>query len=239
MFQNHFYTFGGKIFHQVQGGPIGLRGTCAIARVIMQLFDDKWGRRLENLGIRAWLRIRYVDDTRAILQPIKAGWRWVDGSLKYSKRWESEDMDIPGVKRTMDVILGTMSGIEQYLEFTGETGLDFEGGWLPTLDTSLMVGKDNKVLYKFFEKETATNKTVQRDSAMEKNTKLQIIAQDLVRRLLNTMESLGSQERMKVVDGYAQKLLNSGYEMEQVRKILVSGIKGYENRSGTTKKDGR
>ena len=41
MFKKHYYTFGGKIFHQSGGGPIGLRGTCAVARIIMQIFDKK------------------------------------------------------------------------------------------------------------------------------------------------------------------------------------------------------
>ena len=31
MFAHHYYTFGGKVFHQKDGGPIGLRGTCSIA----------------------------------------------------------------------------------------------------------------------------------------------------------------------------------------------------------------
>ena len=35
MFKNHLYTFGGKIFKQKKGGQIGLRGTCAIARLTM------------------------------------------------------------------------------------------------------------------------------------------------------------------------------------------------------------
>ena len=41
MFSHHFYKFGGDTYHQAQGGPIGLRGTCAIAKLVMQLFDQK------------------------------------------------------------------------------------------------------------------------------------------------------------------------------------------------------
>ena len=41
MFSNHFYGFGGLKFRQMEGGPIGLRGTCTIARLIMQIFDKK------------------------------------------------------------------------------------------------------------------------------------------------------------------------------------------------------
>ena len=31
MFLKHYYCFGGKMFNQMGGGPIGLRGTCAVA----------------------------------------------------------------------------------------------------------------------------------------------------------------------------------------------------------------
>ena len=238
MFQNHFYTFGGEVFHQRQGGPIGLRGTCAIARVVMQLFDDKWGRKLHDLGLKTFLRMRYVDDTRVFMPPRRPGWRWTGGSLKYRKTWELEDQGTTGEERTVRIMMETMKGIEEYLEFTSESGLDFEDGWIPTLDASLKVGEDNVVKYRYFEKSTTTNKTVQKTSAMEENAKMKIIAQDLVRRLTNTKESLGYKEKCKVVDMYAKKLLNSGYGLEQVKKTLVSGIKGYENKKLRCKKEG-
>ena len=81
MFKNHFYKFGGRMYHQAKGGPIGLRGTCAVARIVMQLFDVKWGKVLQRLGITTWLNFRYVDDSRSLLPPIKPGWRWTDGGL--------------------------------------------------------------------------------------------------------------------------------------------------------------
>ena len=238
MFNNHYYQFGGKTFHQAQGGPIGLRGTCAIARVVMQLFDAKWKRRLHDLGLSTWLIARYVDDSRAILQPIRPGWRWVEDDLKYTMRWEEEDRAIPGDVRTRDILVKTMTGIESYLEFTAETESDFQDGWLPTLDTSWRVGDNNQVLYRHYEKETATNQTIQKTSAMGENVKVQILAQDLVRRLCNSMETLGSMEKARVVDGYAQKLLNSGYEENQVRRIVTSGIKGYEGKRLRHEKEG-
>ena len=238
MFENHFYEFGGKKFHQAQGGPIGLRGTCAIARVILQLFDIKWKDRLREIKIITWLIMRYVDDSRAILPPIKAGWRWVENSLKYSKRWEREDSEKSGEARTKEIIAETMAGIEDYLQFTAESGEEFPGGWLPTLDTSLKVDKNNQVRYRFYEKETAVKSTVQKESAMEENVKMQILAQDLVRRLNNSSEELGKKEKARVVDTYAQKLLNSGYDVLQVRKILINGIKGFENRKLRYTKNG-
>ena len=53
---------------------------------------------------------------------------------------------------------------------------------------------------------------------------------DLTRRLLNTSESLGMNAKVKVVDMYSQKLTNSGYRVDQVKRIVINGIKGYEKR---------
>ena len=72
-----------------------------------------------------------------------------------------------------------IKGIEAYLEFTMETGED-EG-----LDTCLHMAEDNTVQYKFYEKPTCSSKTVQAKTAMNENSKIQIVSNDLVRRLMN------------------------------------------------------
>ena len=66
-----------------------------------------------------------------------------------------------GEARTRDILGSTMGNIESYLEFTVESGEQFEEGWLPTLDTSIKVNKDNKMEFKFYEKGTTKNNTVQ------------------------------------------------------------------------------
>ena len=118
----------------------------------------------------------------------------------YSGRWEIEDQETTGETRTREVILKSMSGIEDYLEFTVESAMDFKEDWLPTLDTSLKISKDNIIMYRFFEKTTTSSMTVQVNTAMEENSKMMIVAQDLVRRLLNSKESLGAGERVRVVE---------------------------------------
>ena len=40
-FRTHMYTFGGKMYRQLKGGPIGPRCTCALARCVMNVFDRK------------------------------------------------------------------------------------------------------------------------------------------------------------------------------------------------------
>ena len=75
----------------------------------------------------------------------------------FCKRWEQEDFELSPIERTKRAIHGTMIDLENFLTFTMETGEEFEGGWLPTLDTKLRVEKNNKVLYTHYEKPMASN----------------------------------------------------------------------------------
>ena len=70
MFRKHYYSFGGKKFNQKRGGPIGLRGTCAVARLIMQIFDGKWEAILRKVGLTVHMMARYMDDCRTFLPPV-------------------------------------------------------------------------------------------------------------------------------------------------------------------------
>ena len=239
LFKHHYYSFGGATYRQNAGGPIGLRATCAIARLVMQIFDEKWEGVLKRLNIVTWLITRYMDDGRTAMPPFKPGWRMVDKELKFKLRWEKEDQELSPLEITKRVIGGTLEGVEEFLEFTVETGEDFEDMWLPTLDVSLFVDRSNKVLHRFFEKPTSSNITVQRRTAMAEDAKVQIVSNDLIRRLLNNSEELGEGARVKVVDDYAQKLTNSGYRGEQLRRIIANGIKGYEGRRRRCIREGR
>ena len=64
IFQNFVYQFGGKAYHQQEGGPIGARVTMCASRMVMQ----HWARGYEAILLKAGLRIPllggYVDDGR-------------------------------------------------------------------------------------------------------------------------------------------------------------------------------
>ena len=65
---------------------------------------------------------------------------------------------------------------------------------------------------------------------MGEDANVQVVSNDLVRRLLNSSEDLGKAAKIKIVDEYTQKLANSGYKGEQLKKIITNGIKGYEGK---------
>ena len=239
LFHQHYYSFGGRMFRQTKGGPIGLRGTCALARMIMQIFDGKWEGRLRELCLKIWLYSRYMDDGRAAMPPIKPGWRWIGSSLKYCVKWEQEDQELSDIEITRRVILGTLNGVEEFLSFTIETEEDYPDRWLPTLDTKLRVDGSNQILYDFYEKPTSSNMTVQRRTAMGEDSKMQVLSNDLIRRLMNSSGELDQGAKVKIVDDYSQKLVNSGYKGEQLVKIITNGIKGYEGKVRRCREQGR
>ena len=150
--------------------------------------------------------------------------------MEFCLKWEREDQELSNMEITRRVTLGTLEGVEEFLTFTMETGEDFGDNWLPTLDTSLHVNQNNQVLYRFYEKPTASNVTVQRRTAMGEDALIQTLSNDLVRRLQNNSEEQGASSKILVVDDYAQKLYISGSEGEQVRRIILNGIKEYEGK---------
>ena len=151
-FTTHVYPFKGAFFRQKDGGPIGLRSTCAIARVAMGSHSIQWRERMKENNVLVVVDGYYVDDGRVILCPLRPGWRWHSGGLWFCRQWELEDSILSPIEITKRAIGDSIDNIVDCLEFTVETEEDFPSGWLPTLDISLKVAEDNRVLYTFFRK---------------------------------------------------------------------------------------
>jgi hypothetical protein len=130
MMNTHQYSFDGKTVLQKAGGPIGLRATCAVARVVMNTWDTRWLERVENNNIRILTGVRYMDDIRIFARAIREGWRWRDGALYYCDTWKNEDQmaGTSSTARTARVMVDIMDSIMEFLNFTIEIGEDFADG---------------------------------------------------------------------------------------------------------------
>ena len=153
--------------------------------------------------------MRYMDDGRSFLHPFKAGWRWVDGGLKYKEAWRVEDKHKTGQQITEEILRNSMQEIYPSLKFTTEVG-EGEENWLPTLDIKLRVEKTNTISFQYFEKPTTSNTMVQKRTALSENSKNQILANELVRRLANLDERQENSAVECVIDRFAKKALTSG-----------------------------
>ena len=77
------------------------------------------------------------------------------------KVWEEEDDDKSPEKVTKAALSSSMQEVLPFLRFTTEVGEEFEEGWLPTLDVSLKVDERGQVRWRFYEKPTTAETTVQ------------------------------------------------------------------------------
>ena len=238
MFDTHIYSFGGHFYKQKEGGPIGLRSTCALARVVMGRWDIKWKERVADCNIQVEDDGRFVDDARNFLYPLRPGWRWEQGELWFSREWEQEDQLLSPIERTKRAVFGSMQGIIQCLAFTVETEEDFQDGWLPTLDFKLRVNNNNVIEYAFYEKPMASNQCLQTDTALNQNCLIRSLGNEVIRRLDAFNETVEIEMRIDALDIFCQKMINSGHSIDTVRSILVSGVKGYDRRVARCKASG-
>ena len=73
-------------------------------------------------------------------------------------------------------------------------------------------------------------------SAMPMNNKNASLSQDLIRRMVNTSEMGSQRERNQIVEKYISRLRLSGYNGEQCKNIVESGLKGYQSKLENCKK---
>ena len=75
-FKNFLYTFGGDVYEQGFGGPIGARLTMAVYRLVMQSWHEHYREILKCSKIEELLGGIYVDDGRAIVRKLELGSRF-------------------------------------------------------------------------------------------------------------------------------------------------------------------
>ena len=117
MMNTHLFRWDGRIFLQRKGGPIGLRATCAVARVTMLHWDVQLQILLKRNNIHLDEGGRYMDDIRLFLDAVQEGWRWDMDGLYYCEEWRMED-ELSGdshTKRTAKVVGGMMNSLSEFL----------------------------------------------------------------------------------------------------------------------------
>ena len=226
---HHLYSFGGKIYLQAGGGPIGMRFTACLAAAIMKIWDMAWIDLMEREGLVSYLYKRYVDDSRNLLPPLKEGWIWDGCCFKFCEDQYINDMSNTSTMndqiRTTTELTKAMCSLVNFLKFTGEDYTQFDGR-LPTLDTNMWVS-ESKVLFSFYEKPTVPNRVLDRLTALSDSALNASMIQEVVRRLKLCSNEVSLNEKKVILDTFSQKLINSNYSVGEARKILVHGATKY------------
>ena len=229
MMNSHVYEFNGDIFLQRAGGPIGLRSTCAVARVMMNVWDARWMEVVNANNIRVRKSNRYMDDIRCFLKAIREGWRWVNGHLCHTKDWENEDMEsgISPSSRTARVLVGMMNDVFTFLKFTTELAEHFSDIKLPSFDTNVCVADRLTILFEYYGKPMATNLMVQAESALSKDIKLSSLSEEITRRLRNTSLEVDTGRKVEILEEACTRMKTSGHQDSFIREAVTKGIQNF------------
>ena len=232
-FRNFVYTFGGEMYVQDFGGPIGARLTMCLARVVLQAWSEEFSSILKSCDINEHLRAIYVDDGRNVVDKLKLGTRY-DPTLKRIKHTpEKEEEDrVAGVnekQHTVEIIREIMNSINPDLKFTTEIEEDFECLRLPTLSFEIW-SSSKGIMHSYYEKPMRCQTLTMEKSSQSEQSKYSILVNELSRRFEVMSDDVTLDERISKINHFAQQLKNSGYEYKQSREIVISMLKGWSRK---------
>ena len=141
-------------------------------------------------------------------------------------------------QRMARVCLPCMNDINEDLVLTVECADDFPEKRLPTLDFYLWV-VGGLLLWSYFEKSMRSQLVMMKRSAQGEQQKMDILSNELVRRMSNVCDKVDDKERVGIVDHYSKQLKNSGYSWEQAKEVVGCGLKGFKNKCKRRKQEGQ
>ena len=220
---------------QRAGAPCGARVTMCAARITMYNWGKKVTKIMTEAGVKIWLKSSYVDDIRFLINLLK-NLKWDSEARKFVKNEEEVSTERSldeEIKYSAEELRKCMESINSDLKFTTELEQHFSDKKLPTLDTSCYLtrpedGKSPPRLdFEFFEKLVNSIYCILEKSAMDYQSKFQILSNEVIRRLFTTSEHVPQDRVDQILDQYVLKLCRSGYSVAQARQIIISGLRGY------------
>ena len=170
---NHAYSFNGINKLQLEGGPIGLKLSGAIAKIVML----SWSRRFLASTTAAlssftsfdlYMLLFYVDDTMAATEELEPGCKYIreEGRVRVVEEEIEADRLVAGDLRTARVLADIANDIFHYLQFTVDCPSNNASGWMPLLATEVRVAADNTIDNRFYEKPISSKYVMMRNSAI-------------------------------------------------------------------------
>ena len=184
-------------------------------------------------GIEELLSALYVDDGRTMHRKLWWGERFDKRKMKFVRNSEQEKVD---KKENVDRNLLTkvevnraMNAVNTDLKFTIELAEEFDDNRLPTLSFAIWP-EENEIAHSYFEKTMRNQVLMMERSSIGQQAKVNIMSNELRRRLEVLSDCISEQEVTSVINKYIQQLTNSGYNWKQQREIIISALKGHVRR---------
>ena len=139
VFVNHMYRVGGKFYIQGDKGPIGLKATGSVARLIMIWWDRKFIEMLTTLGIIMLLYLRYIDDINLATVALAPGTYFDENTrqLLVNEDEINNEKKVPDDVRTLKVLRQIADSIVPMLNWEFDTPSFHDNNRLPVLDLNI------------------------------------------------------------------------------------------------------
>ena len=230
--ENHSYSLGTDWKRQANGGAIGLKLTGAIAKVFMVWWCRTFGQTTRaatvNLGFELYLHMFYVDDHNLAMEELPPGSRYREGRVVIVPEEVDADCLLPGDQRTALVMQEVANSICQFTTFKTDCPSANTSGWMPLVDIQSRVEPNNRITWKFYEKEVSSPFTILNSSAVPKKVKRMSLVQEGLRRLRNTCPDLVQTLKRELMEGLAEKMLVTGYPEELRAGVIRDVVLGCE-----------
>ena len=99
----------------MKGGAIGLKATGSLARIMMDIWADRFLAKLEELGIPCHFMTKYVDDIVVITSKCERGMRYQEGRLIKTEEAAKEDETKTEETVTMNLLAQIASSFFKFL----------------------------------------------------------------------------------------------------------------------------
>ena len=220
--ENHYFTVGGKIFRQSDGGPTGLDLTVEVAAIYMLLWDLAVLQKFKRMGIKIALYKHYVDDVVVFLKQINPGWVFdnVSGKLIYNPDHEYSNMEAD--LRTMSILRDIVNHQDTDIQMTIDVPSLHSNRRLPVLDLEVFL-IENQINFSFYKKPMSNPRVNLFQSAISNRVKRDTLIQDGYRRMNNCSENISDAEKCEILSVYMNSLRISGY-FAPYRYNILKGI---------------
>ena len=167
-----------------------------------------------------------MDDGRGLQRVLEYGERFdeVEKKIRKFENLESEDIEneICRHNLTRNEMLRAMNSINNDLQFTMEICRDFHEEKLPTLSFSIWPEIDG-LKHTYYEKSMRNQILQVEKTAMSRKSLYNILSNELRRRMEVLDEDITEKDMKEVVDNFVQQLVNSEFNIKQIREIVLSG----------------
>ena len=104
----------------------------------------------------------------------------------------------------------------------------------------MWIDNEGVISHSYYQKPTKTPFVLPARSAMAHQQKLQILSNDLTRRLSNVQEEkISQEEKNKIIEKFIEEMKSSEYCIKLTREAVTSGIRGWRKRGIKRKRDGQ